>query len=72
MTFNPIGITTDLPDGWRPWGKSRKAEPAPTLVDACCQSQLMLIGNNIEKFNKKPANDFFSSADDMEEYNMWK
>lgn len=68
MAFNPIGITTDA--GWRLW--SRKAEPAPTLVDACCQSQLMLIGNNIEKFYKKPANEFFSSADDIEEYNMWK
>jgi hypothetical protein len=68
MAFNPIGITTDA--GWRLW--ARKAEPAPTLVDACCQSQLVLIGKNIEKFNKKPENEFFSSSDDVEEYNMWR
>ena len=70
MAFNPIGITTDAV--WRPWGNSRKAEPAPTLVDACCQSQLVLIRDNIEKFDKKPVNDFFGSADAMKEYNMWK
>jgi hypothetical protein len=65
-------MTTDFQDGWLPWSKSLKAEPAPTLVDACCQSQLVLIGNNIEKFNKKPVNEFFSSDDTREEYNMWK
>jgi hypothetical protein len=72
MAFNPICMTTDFQDGWRPWSKSRKAEPAPTLVDACCQSQLVLIRDNIEKFNKKPANEFFRSDDAREEYKMWK
>ena len=68
MAFNPIGITTDA--GWQLWSRSRKAEPAPTLVDACCQSQLMLIKTNLEKLTKKPANELFSD-DAVEEYTMW-
>jgi hypothetical protein len=31
----------------------------------------LLIRDNIEKFNKKPANEFFRSDDAMKEYNMW-
>jgi hypothetical protein len=70
MAFNPIGITTDVNDmGWRPW--RRPAEPAPTLVSACCESQLLLIKYNLEKFFKKTLKDSWGSEDARNEYGMW-
>ena len=51
MAFNPIGITTDANRMGR-WPWSQKAEPAPTLANACCESQLMLINHNVRKFQK--------------------
>jgi|688.fasta_scaffold318334_2 hypothetical protein len=72
MAFNPIGITTDANGTrWRPWPQKAEPEPAPPLVNACCESQLVLIKWNLEKLSKKPMNEFLGSGDAFNEYKMW-
>jgi|LakMenE18May11ns_1017448.scaffolds.fasta_scaffold9654740_2 hypothetical protein len=51
MAFNPNDMTTDFEMGWR--NKKRVAEN--TLLNACCESQLILVKYNLEKISKELA-----------------
>jgi hypothetical protein len=49
----------------------------PTLVNACCESQLVLIMHNLKRFQKKSASEYafdewyFGSEDAFDEWYMW-
>ena len=52
MAFNPNDMTTDgMMGGW--WSKQSKRVAENTLLNACCESQLILAKYNLEKISKQ-------------------
>ncbi len=73
MAFNPNDMTTDGMLGWMPWKQSAET----TLLNACCESQLILVKYNLEKISKElaaiPSNEKLFDWPECEknEFLMW-